>query len=76
VTRGGKRKGAGRPEKEESERQTMNLGCVRVSPMELANYRHAAKMSGMTLTAWVKWYLEQGLDDVIDAAFGNKRGER
>lgn len=68
--RGGKRKGAGRPEMEESEKLTETLGYVRVSPMELANYRDAAKRSGLNLTDWVKWWLDQGLDEVVNSMIG------
>lgn len=65
--RGGYRKGAGRPKKLEADKRTASLAGVHITPLALSNYRHAAKSCGMTLTAWVEWYLEDALDDATTA---------
>lgn len=57
MTRGGVRKGAGRP-KAKREKRTANLCGVRVTPTQLANYKQAAGLSDFTLSEWVTFHLD------------------
>jgi len=57
MTRGGARKGAGRP-KAEGEKRTANLCGVRTTPTRLRLYKVAAGKSDMTLSAWVQIHLD------------------
>lgn len=57
MTRGGVRKGAGRPPTK-GEKRTAHLGGVHVTPTRLAAYKAAALRSGLTLTTWVTLHLD------------------
>lgn len=57
MTRGGARKGAGRPEKQ-GEKRTAHLGGVHVTPTQLEAYKGAALRANLTLTAWVELHLD------------------
>lgn len=57
MTRGGVRKGAGRP-KAGGEKRTAHLGGVHVTPTQLESYKRAAGLSDMTLTQWVTYLLD------------------
>jgi hypothetical protein len=57
VTRGGVRKGAGRPPTT-GEKRSATLAGVRVTPTQLAAYKDAALQANMTLTTWVTLRLD------------------
>lgn len=57
MTRGGARKGAGRPPLR-GEKRTTHLGGVHVTPTQLASYKAAAALADMTLTQWVTYLLD------------------
>lgn len=58
MTRGGVRKGAGRPPLV-GEKRTAHLGGVHVTPTQLAAYKGAALRAGLTLTTWVELLLDE-----------------
>ena len=57
MTRGGVRKGAGRPPKA-GEKRTASLAGVHVTPTQLESYKAAAGLADMTLTQWVTYLLD------------------
>lgn len=57
MTRGGIRKGAGRPRKA-GEKRTASLAGVHVTPTQFAAYKEAALRASLTLTAWVELHLD------------------
>lgn len=65
MTRGGVRKGAGRPEKE-GEKKTTHLGGVHVTPTQLESYRRAARLADMSITDWVVFQLDKAALRVAD----------
>ena len=56
MTRGGARKGAGRPPTT-GEKRTATIP-VRVTPTQLAAYRETALRANMCLAAWVELHLD------------------
>lgn len=63
MTRGGVRKGAGRP-KSEGEKRTMNLCGVRVKPSRLAAYRDMAIAHAVTVATIVEMVMAVFVADV------------
>ena len=57
MTRGGARKGAGRPPLG-GEKRTASLAGVHVTPTQLAAYKAEAMRANLSLTAWVEQLLD------------------
>lgn len=57
MTRGGVRRGAGRPAMK-GEKRTAHLGGVHVTPTQFAAYKAEALRAGLTLTTWVTLHLD------------------
>lgn len=58
MTRGGVRKGAGRPTSK-GEKRTANLCGIRVTPSQLAAYKAAAASESLSFTDWVLFQLNK-----------------